>query len=118
MGQELECILQYRKRAFTGKAYLETDHLLFLGEERVKVRFKDLTGVRAVAGMLKLEFAGGPAALELGEAAEKWAYKILHPPSRAAKLGLKTGAQIRLAGKFEPDFLRELDGAGVEPIEG
>ena len=120
MGQELDCRLQYQKRTSAGKAYLETDYLLFRGQrvrgsdERLKIAFKDLTAVKADGGLLKLEFPGGPAALELGKAAEKWAQKILHPPTRAGKLGLKPGLAVRLAGDFEPDFLEELQGSAIE----
>jgi hypothetical protein len=114
MGQELDCRLQYQKRTLAGKAYLETDYLLFRGEERLKIALKDLTSVQAAAGLLKLEFPGGPAVLELGNAAEKWAQKILYPPSRADKLGLKPGLAVRLAGEFEPAFLEELRGCAIQ----
>jgi hypothetical protein len=113
MGQELECRLQYQKRTLAGKAYLETEYLLFRGEERLKIALKDLTAVQAEGGVLKMEFPGGPAALELGKAAEKWAQKILHPPSRAVKLGLKPGLSVRLAGDFDAGFLEELRGWAV-----
>ncbi len=108
MGQELECTLHYRRRTLAGKAYLETDHLLFRGEERLKVLFQDLQAVSAGAGRLKLEFAGGPAELALGPAAEKWARKILHPPSRLDKLGVKAGMAVAIQGEFAADFLAEL----------
>jgi hypothetical protein len=108
MGQELECRLRLRGRTLDGKAYLETDHLRFRGEERLKVLLKDLTAVEAAEGVLTLRFPGGPAELELGKAAEKWAAKIRHPPSRADKLGLKPGTRVRLVGEFDPDFRAEL----------
>ena len=108
MGQELSCRMQYQRRSLAGKAYLETDHILFRGDERVKISLKDLKAVTAKSGILTLEFAGGPAALELGGAAEKWAQKILHPPTRANKLGVKPGLAVRLQGKFDSDFLEEL----------
>jgi hypothetical protein len=109
MGQELECTMCYQRRKVAGKAHLETDYLLFRGgEDRLKVTFKELTGVTAASGVLKLEFAGGPAELELGKAAEKWADKILHPPTRADKLGLKPAMTARIEGAFEPAFLEEL----------
>ena len=108
MGQELECRLRYQRRMLAGKAYLETDYLLFRGEERLKILLKDLTAVTASAGVLTLEFAGGPAEFELGKAAEKWRDKILHPPSRLDKLGVKPGLSARLAGEFASDFLAEL----------
>jgi hypothetical protein len=108
MGQELECRMRLGRRVLEGKAYLETDHLLFRGEERVKILLKDLTGVTAAGGILTLDYEGGPAALELGKAAGKWAGKILHPPTRADKLGIKPGLTFRTIGEFEPDFLAEL----------
>lgn len=113
MGQELDCRLQYQKRTLSGKAYLETDHLLFRGQERLKIPLKDVTAVRAEGGLLTLEFPGGPAALELGKVAGKWAEKILHPPTRATKLGLKPGLAVRVAGELEPAFLKELRDCAV-----
>jgi hypothetical protein len=110
MGQELDCKLRYGRRTLTGKAYLETDHVLFRGEERIKILLKDITGVKAADGVLTLDFNGGPAAFELGRVAEKWADRILHPPSRAAKLGLKPGLAVRLVGELDRDFLAELHG--------
>jgi hypothetical protein len=101
MGQELECKARIRHHAaIEGKAQLETDFVLFRGPERFKVSFGEITGVKANGGVLKLEFAGGPAELELGAAAEKWARKILNPPSLMDKLGVKPGLTVRLIGRF------------------
>ena len=91
-----------------GKAYLETAFLLFRGDERLKIPFEQLTGVQAADGILKLEFAEGPALFELGVAAEKWARKILHPPTRLEKLGVKPGLAIAVVGELEPQFLSEI----------
>jgi hypothetical protein len=113
MGQELECRMRLGKRSVVGKAHLETDFVLFRGEVRLKVAFKDLTSVTAKAGVLRLDFAGGPAEFELGKAAEKWADKILHPPTRADKLGVKAGVTVRVVGEFDPDFLEDLRVATV-----
>jgi hypothetical protein len=110
--------MRYQSRTLAGKALLETDYLLFRGEERLRVAFKDLTGVEAGDGVLKLDFAGGPAEFELGRAAEKWAEKILHPPSRLDKLGVKPGLRVRLAGEFEDPFLQELADRRAELLEG
>jgi hypothetical protein len=103
MGQELECKARLKRGAsMLGKAYLETDFVLFRGPKRFKIGFGELTGVKASAGVLRLEFAGGPAELGLGDAAEKWARKILNPPSLMEKLGVKAGLTVRLIGRFEP----------------
>jgi hypothetical protein len=110
MGQELACRLHLGRRVLEGKAYLETDHVLFRGDEQVRIPLKDLKNVSAAAGVLKLDYADGVASFELGAAAEKWADKILHPPTRASKLGIKSGLVVQLSGEFPVDFLAELDG--------
>ncbi len=118
MGQQIACKLRYRKRMFVGKAHLESDHILFRGGDRLKVLFEDLTSVKAADGVLALEFAGGPAEFDLGKAAEKWAQKILHPPSLLEKLGVKRGLEVRLAGGFGGDFRKELLAGGVRETAG
>jgi hypothetical protein len=118
MGQENECRIHYQGRTAAGKAYLETDFLLFRGDPRLKIMLRDLTGVKAADGILKLEFPGGPAELELGKAAEKWAEKMLHPPSRADKLGVKPQVAVRLVGDFETGFLDELQARGARVVDG
>jgi len=115
MGRETQCKIRYRELTLLGKAHLETDHVLFRGqEERLKVPFKDVTSARAEGGVLHLEFAGGPAELEMGAEAEKWAQRILNPPSRLHKLGIKTGMGVRLAGEFDETFLAELSHCRLE----
>ncbi len=108
MGQEAECTLRRDGRMQAGRAYLETDYVLFRGEDRLKILLKDVTAASAAEGVLRLEFAGGEAELVLGNAAATWARKILNPPSRAQKLGVKPGAAVRLAGTFEEGFAEEL----------
>jgi hypothetical protein len=108
MGNELDCRMHYRRRTLAGRAHLEGDHILFRGEERLKIAIGDLRSVTAQAGLLHLDFPGGPASLELGAAGEKWARKILHPPSRADKLGIRPGISVRFAGEFDGGFLDEL----------
>lgn len=116
MGRELDCRMRLGRRSLAGRAYLETDYILFRGEERVKILLRDLTSVKAAGGILELDYDGGPAALELGAAAEKWAHKILHPPARADKLGIKPGQTVRVVGEFEADFVNEI--AGLEKASG
>ena len=108
MGQECECKLRLGGRTFTGRAQLETDYLLFRGGERLKVPLKDLTNVTVNDGVLTLQFPGGPATLELGAQAEKWARKILHPPTLLEKLGVKPGLVIALEGEFDQDFQTQI----------
>ena len=125
MGQERECRMRHGGRVIQGKAMLETDHLLFRGDEpgregatRVKILLRELTGVKASGGALRLVWNGSSAEFELGAAAEKWAEKILHPPSRLDKLGVKAGVTVRVDGRFEAGFLGELEAGGAVTARG
>ena len=62
---------------------------------------------------MRLTWRGGQAELELGAAAEKWALKILHPPARLDKLGVKPGLKVHIQGKFDAGFVDELKAAGA-----
>ncbi len=112
MGQERESTLRIAKRRIEGEALLETAEIIFRpidGSKRLKFAFADIVkSVKAVDGELRFHTEEGPAVLELGPAAEKWADKILHPKSRAEKLGVKTGMHVLLMGSFEADFKNEL----------
>jgi hypothetical protein len=115
MGQERESTLRISKRRIEGEALLETAEIIFRpvdGSKRLKFAFADIVkSVKAVDGELRFHTEEGPAVLELGPAAEKWADKILHPKSRAEKLGVKAAMQVSLLGKFDDDFQKELNAA-------
>jgi hypothetical protein len=118
MGVERECKLHVRGKTISGKAQLESDHLLFRGTERLKIMLRDLSRVRAENGVLIVHFAAGRAAFELGPAAAKWAQKIRKPPSRQEKLGVKAGLQVSLEGIFENSFVREVRARKAQVIAG
>src|SRR5271163_615371 len=98
MGLQAICDATLGRQTSKGKAQLETDYILFRGDFRLKVFFTDLKRVEAKNGRLRLQFEGGPATLDLGPVADKWAEKILRPPSRLQKLGIKPGLMVALVG--------------------
>jgi hypothetical protein len=112
MGQERESTLRLGRKRIEGEALLETAEIIFRpvdGTKRLKFAFADIVkSVKAVDGELRFHTEDGPAVLELGPAAEKWAEKILHPRSRAEKLGVKSGMPVAMIGSFEADFQKEL----------
>jgi hypothetical protein len=112
MGQERESTLRLGRRRIEGEALLETTEIIFRpvdGSKRLKFAFADIVkSVKAIDGELRFHTEEGPAVLELGPAAEKWADKILHPKSRTEKLGVKSGMQVATMGSFDADFQKEL----------
>ena len=109
MGKEVTGAVRAGKARYTGKILLETSEIIFRGADyRLKIPFAEIIGVTAVDGELRIDRKDGAVIFEVGKTAEKWREKILHPKSRAEKLGVKAGTQVRLIGSFEPDFMREL----------
>src|SRR5271165_4005372 len=104
MGRELLCNVRSGGKTASGKALLETNEVIFRGEFRLKVPFASLSSVVARDGGLHLKWPEGSAVLELGEQADKWAHKILHPKSTAEKLGIKPGLVISAVAMEDGDF--------------
>lgn len=113
MGQEVQCRMEFKGARHSGKALLETDEVVFRGDVRLKIPRSGITAVRAQDGHLEITFPEGTAVFELGQAAPKWADKILHPPTRVDKFGIKTGTTFATVGPIDPDFLLEIQQAGA-----
>jgi hypothetical protein len=109
MGAEASCTVRFKSKTVTGEARLETEVLHFRGGDlRLHVPFKQMTNVTARGTVLTVKFPGGIATFDLGAAAAKWAVKILHPPSRLAKLGAKPEWRASAIGVEDQAFLKEL----------
>lgn len=111
MGRELLCTARIDGKTATGKALLETNEIVFRGETRLRMPLASLQSVSVRNGDLHLRWPEGTAVLQLGEQAEKWAHKILHPKSTAEKLGIKPGLRVSAIGEFESAFLDDLQKA-------
>jgi len=115
MGAEATCKATFKRTSAQGKARLETDVLQFRGGElKLTIPFKDIDRVAARGTKLMVRFSGGTASFELGSAAQKWAEKILHPPSRLAKIGAKPEWRASAIGVSDTKFLKELEQAIAE----
>jgi hypothetical protein len=114
MGAEAKCEARYKGTIAEGTALLESSYVQFRSPDlRFKLLFKELKCVTSAKGMLTLETQDGPAVFDLGPQAEKWAQKILNPPLRLTKLGVKQGMKVVLDGDFDD---LELELKSVEAI--
>ena len=112
MGSEASCTATFKGRRAAGKARLETGMLQFRGGElKLSIPFKQMSKVGARGGTLSVTFPDGTAAFDLGTAAPKWADKILHPPSRLQKIGVKAEWRVSAIGVDDTAFLEELEAA-------
>src|ERR1035438_3661579 len=121
MGNQAVCEAQFGEIKLNGKALLETCELIFrpaAGSPTRKLPFAAIKSAQAVDGQLRLQTTDGPAILDLGPTAEKWAHKILYPKTRGEKLGVKPGINVSLIGNFDQEFLGELRTATKNIHEG
>ncbi len=108
MGNEVRCSVRSGDKTLTGRALLETDEIVFRGDVQLRIPLASLKSVSSRKGELHLSWADGTTVFELGEHADKWAHKILHPKSTAEKLGIKPGLVISAIGMKDNDFLADL----------
>jgi hypothetical protein len=108
MGRELVCKIRTGGKTTSAKALLETNEIIVRGELRLKIPLASLSSVSARDGELHLKWPEGSAVFELGEHADKWAYKILHPKSTAEKLGIKPGLIISAIALSDDKFVADL----------
>lgn len=114
MGAESKCTLTFGKTRADGKALLETDALIFRGGDvRLSVPYTQMSSVEAKDGALRVKFPDGLAVFAVGDVAPKWAQKILNPPSRLDKLGVKAEHTILVLGVDDDGFERELKARGA-----
>ena len=108
MGRELLCSVRSGGKTASGKALLESSEIIFRGDFRLKIPLASLKSVMARDGELHLKWGDESAVFILGEQAEKWAYKILHPKSTAEKLGIKPGFTVSAIDMGNDDFVKDL----------
>jgi hypothetical protein len=112
MGAEATCVATFKGRHASGKARLETQELRFRADAfNLAIPFVQMSKVGTRNGTLSVTFPAGVVSFELGTAAERWADKILHPPSRLQKIGVKPEWRASAIGIAETAFLKELEGA-------
>jgi hypothetical protein len=112
MGAEAACTARFKRTRASGKARLETGVLHFRGGDlRLAIPFARMSNVSARGGTLTVVGPDGPASFDLGPAAAKWVQKILHPPSRLQKLGVKPEWRASAIGVDDDAFLKELERA-------
>lgn len=109
MGRELTCHAKLEGRRSQGKLKLESDFILFRGDFRLKIAFKDARSVSVRGEQLVLKTKQGVASFEIGSMeAGRWVEAIKNPKSRVDKLGLKPGMRASLLGLSDDNFEQDL----------
>jgi hypothetical protein len=109
MGNEVKGAVRAGDQRHQGRILLETSEIIFRGTDfRLRIPFTEIREVIATDRELRLKTKSGVTVFEVGSTAEKWREKILHPKTRAEKLGVNAGTRVQLAGAFDAEFVNEL----------
>jgi hypothetical protein len=112
MGAEAQCSITIKGKTARGRAKLEADVLQFRGGGvSLSVPFSKMKSVTGADGALSFDGPPGRVVLQLGAAAARWAEKILRPPSRLQKIGVRADWRASALGITDQDFLNELQAA-------
>ena len=114
MGAEAKCTATISGKKTAGKALLETDELIFRGDDvRLKIPYKSVSSIDAKDGVLHVAWLSGVASFELGPEAVKWADRIRNPPTRIDKLDVKPGQLVLFVGIRDTTLREEIETRGA-----
>jgi hypothetical protein len=116
MGYDAPCEVRFEGRTVHATAVLEQKELVVRGPLRLSIPLARITTATADGGWLRIRFDNRAADIALGAAAARWAKRIMNPPSRLDKLGVKPGMRVLVAGRVDKDFIEELRGAGATVV--
>lgn len=118
MGYDATCTLRIDGTTAKGTAWLEHKDLVFRGPQRLRIPLSAITSARAADGVLLVRFEGRKAEFDIGDSAPKWATRIMNPPSRLDKLGIKAGMSVLLIGALDVGFASEVESQGARLVRG
>lgn len=118
MGAEARCTVRHGGRASVGKALLETDQIVFRGDFRLTIPFREITSLTVADGQLVVAFGGETATFELGASAERWADRIRKPKTLLDKMGVRPGMRLSLVGVPDAPFRELLRERGIDFANG
>jgi len=117
MGAEARCTATISGKKAVGKALLETDELIFRGDDvRLTIPYKSVSSIDVKDGVLHVAWLSGVASFELGPSAVKWADRIRNPPSRIDKLDVKPGQLVLFVGIRDATLREEIETRGATVV--
>jgi hypothetical protein len=115
MGLETKCTCRSDGKEHIGKLHLDSNEITYSAPGfRWKASLTPPLKANVSGEWLQVGSGKNIIAFEVGQKADAWLSKILQPPNRSKKLGLKPEMKCCLVGRFDVDFVRELELAGIQ----
>ena len=115
MGLEASTIAGKGRKRFTGKLHLDSKFLTFKGPDfQWAVALTPALSAESKQDLLVIQNGSDRITFEIGANAAKWVEKILNPPNRITKLGIKPEQKFWLSRGFQKSFADELRRHGAK----
>lgn len=114
MGLELNTTATIGRKKFEGKLYLDSKFITFKSQAfGWSAELARPIEASAAKDRLMVAQDGTKVAFDVGSKASRWVEKILNPPTRITKLGVKPGQRLWLSAGFDKPFRDELKQSGA-----
>ena len=114
MGLEAKVVARQGQNVVEGRLFLDSRALSFRSKElKWSVDLGPKVQADVARGQLTVREGRKKIIFEIGEKAQRWADKILNPPSRMTKLGVKAEQKCWLSKGFNKEFRDELKQQGA-----
>lgn len=112
MGLELKTIALNGSEQYAGKLHLDSQSLTFSSKEfKWSIALASRPSVKQSGTKLVIASGAETVSFEVGDEGPRWAHKILNPPNRMDKLGVKPNMRCWVSRGFSRVFLSEIRGA-------
>lgn len=115
MGLEATTVARKGRKRFEGKLHLDSKSLTFRSPDlRWAAELGESISAESKNDLLIVKQGDEKVTFEIGEKAPKWVEKILNPPTRVTKLGIKPEHRFWLSKGFPRSFAEELKSTGAK----
>ncbi len=109
MGQEIDGAVIVGGQKVPLRGDFGSDRVRFSGGRRGDVPYKQVQVLSTSKGILRIRADGAEMQFPVGPNVDRLANKIRTPATRLEKMGVKPGLSAAMLGKFDRDFIAELD---------
>lgn len=115
MGLECETIAKNGKLAVAGKLHLDSKQLSFRSSElKFTIELGPNVSATAKGSSLLVSSGSEQYTFQVGKPVDRWVRKILNPPTRVEKLGIKDGSSVWVSKGFDRQFRTEIKNANAK----
>lgn len=115
MGLEANVVATYVRKSYEGKLHVDSKCISFRAKDfKWEAALGESIKAEADDGVLKIVSDRRKISFTIGDSASKWVDKVLNPPSRMKKFGVKEMHRVWVSKGFDKSFKDEIKSVGAK----